>query len=309
MTVAGDRPDEGTVGAESTATEPPSAEAVDAAASVGVADAAESWPVIDMSPTEEFVHVPAHRVARYRGSRRRGRGYPTGAIFVSALILLVTIVVAVQALTGSDRGKATGGQPFQSPLAGRPSVGVFSPNAPSNSASASVAASPSARRPSSSSSVSSVPAGGSAVTGSQPAGPEASPSASPSPVVPAGAIVGINGRCVEVAGGSGADGARVQLGGCNRGAGQTWSLPADGTVRALGKCLDVRGGSTANRTPVQLFQCNGTGAQQWRQRGDNTWLNPQSGRCLDAENGSSADGTRLIIWDCSGSLNQRWQLA
>jgi len=283
MTVAEDGADEGELAVEPVETEP-----------------ATAWPLIDLSPTEEITRVPAERVARYRGARRRGRGYPKGAIFVGALILAVTVVVAVQAVSGSGHGKSMAGQPFQRPLGTHPSVGVYSPNAPSTGASASGSANsvPSTRR-SPASSPSPASAGPPSSAASQPS----NPNASPSPQVRTGAIVGINGKCVEAAGGR-----TVQLDDCNRSAAQTWSLPSDGTVRALGKCLDVRGGGTANRTPVQLFQCNGTGAQQWRQRDDGTWLNPQSGRCLDAENGSWANGTGLIIWDCHATVNQRWQL-
>jgi beta-glucosidase len=128
------------------------------------------------------------------------------------------------------------------------------------------------------------------------------------PAFPRGAITGIGGRCVDVAGGAGANGTAIQLFDCNGTAAQRWSVTPDGTLEALGKCLDVAGGATANGTAVQLYECNGTGAQQWQARPDGTLRNPQSGRCLDASGGASANGTRLIIWDCHGGANQRWTL-
>lgn len=127
-------------------------------------------------------------------------------------------------------------------------------------------------------------------------------------VSPRGPIIGIGGKCVDVAGGSSANGTAVQLFDCNGTAAQRWSVTDEGTVEALGKCLDVTGGGTANGTPVQLYECNGTGAQQWRAGAGGTLRNPQSGRCLDAAGGSSANGTRLVIFDCHGGASQRWQL-
>jgi hypothetical protein len=127
-------------------------------------------------------------------------------------------------------------------------------------------------------------------------------------VSPRGPIVGVGGKCVDVAGASSANGTAIQLFDCNGTAAQRWSVTADGTVEVLGKCLDITGGGTANGTTVQLYECNGTGAQQWRPGADGTLRNPQSGRCLDASGGSSANGTRLIIFDCHAGANQRWQL-
>jgi beta-glucosidase len=140
------------------------------------------------------------------------------------------------------------------------------------------------------------------------AGSVAVPAGEEEPAVVRGAITGIGGKCVDVAGGGSANGTAIQLYDCNGTAAQRWSVTADGTLEALGKCLDVAGGGTANGTAVQLYECNNTGAQQWQARPDGTLSNAQSGRCLDAAGASSANGTRLIIWDCHASANQRWQL-
>jgi glucosylceramidase len=121
-----------------------------------------------------------------------------------------------------------------------------------------------------------------------------------------GAITGLAGKCVDVAGANSADGTTVQLYTCNATAAQQWTLRTDGTIRALGKCLDVSGGSTANGARVQLWTCNGTGAQQWRYTSGHDLVNPQADKCLDVTNNNPADGTPLQIWSCTGAANQKW---
>ncbi|GAB3954554.1 hypothetical protein GCM10027614_61840 [Micromonospora vulcania] len=61
-----------------------------------------------------------------------------------------------------------------------------------------------------------------------------------------GAIVGLAGKCLDVAAASSADGTAVQLYDCNGTAAQQWTIGSDGTVRALGKCLDVRDNATTD---------------------------------------------------------------
>ncbi|GAA3494525.1 glycoside hydrolase family 16 protein [Streptomyces prasinosporus] len=121
-----------------------------------------------------------------------------------------------------------------------------------------------------------------------------------------GAVKGVGGMCVDVAGASTADGTPIQLHDCTGVDAQQWTLGADGTVRALGKCLDVRGGSTADGTPVQLHTCNGTKAQQWTHTSARDLTNIGADKCLDARGGSSADGTPLQIWTCTGAAHQKW---
>ncbi|GGQ40908.1 glycosyl hydrolase [Couchioplanes caeruleus subsp. azureus] len=123
-----------------------------------------------------------------------------------------------------------------------------------------------------------------------------------------GAIRGLAGKCLDVAGGSPADGTKVQLYTCNGTAAQTWTVSPESTIKALGKCLDVAGGGTANGTRAQLYTCNGTGAQAWSARADGTIRNPQSGRCLDVSANNPADGQQIHIWDCHGAANQKWVL-
>jgi beta-glucanase (GH16 family) len=123
-----------------------------------------------------------------------------------------------------------------------------------------------------------------------------------------GAIKGIGGMCLDVAGASSADETPIQLHGCNGADAQKWTVGGDGTVRALGKCLDVRAASTENGAAVQLYTCNGTKAQQWTLTSAGDLTNTGADKCLDAKDGSSADGTRLQIWTCGGTANQKWTL-
>jgi len=123
-----------------------------------------------------------------------------------------------------------------------------------------------------------------------------------------GAIKGIGGKCVDVAGANSANGTAVQLWTCNGTNAQTWTVGSDGTIRALGKCMDINAAGTANGTLVQLYDCNGTVAQVWQPQSNGSLRNPNSGRCLDATGQSSADGTRLQIWDCLTRSNQVWTL-
>ncbi|MEU9305112.1 family 16 glycosylhydrolase [Streptomyces sp. NPDC048269] len=121
-----------------------------------------------------------------------------------------------------------------------------------------------------------------------------------------GAITGIGGKCVDVAGAATANGTPVQLYDCNGTAAQQWSIAGDGTIRALGKCLDVASGGTADGTKVQLWDCNGTAAQQWAVPAARDIVNPRADKCLDAAGNSSANGARLQIWTCTGAANQKW---
>jgi len=123
-----------------------------------------------------------------------------------------------------------------------------------------------------------------------------------------GAITGVGGKCVDVAGAQTVNGTVVQLYTCNGSDAQSWTVPGDGTLRALGKCLDVTGQGAANGTKIQLWDCDGSGAQQWVAQSDGRLKNPQSGRVLDDPAGSTTDGTRLQIWDANGNAWQVWRL-
>jgi glucosylceramidase len=123
-----------------------------------------------------------------------------------------------------------------------------------------------------------------------------------------GAITGLAGKCVDVAGASSADGTAVQLYSCNGSAAQQWSRPGDGTLRALGKCLDIKDRGTADGSQLQLWSCAGGANQQWTYTAGRDLVNPATGKCVDVTGNTSADGTRLQIWTCTGAANQKWNL-
>jgi glucosylceramidase len=124
-----------------------------------------------------------------------------------------------------------------------------------------------------------------------------------------GAITGLAGKCVDIAGGSSVDGTAVQLYTCNGTSAQQWSRPGDGTLRALGKCLDIKDHGTADGAQLQLWSCAGGANQQWTYTAGRDLVNPATGKCVDVTGNTSADGTRLQIWTCTGGANQKWNVA
>ncbi|MFD4576006.1 lectin [Streptomyces sp. NPDC058417] len=124
-----------------------------------------------------------------------------------------------------------------------------------------------------------------------------------------GSLVGLGGKCLDVAGGSTANGTAVQLYDCNGSTAQRWTVQADGSLQSLGKCLDVTAGSTADGAKVQLYDCNGSGAQRWSYNaGTGDVVNTAANKCLDVTDNSSANGARAQIWACTGAANQKWRL-
>ncbi|MEU3465649.1 glycoside hydrolase family 3 C-terminal domain-containing protein [Streptomyces sp. NPDC006733] len=119
-------------------------------------------------------------------------------------------------------------------------------------------------------------------------------------------LIGVRGKCLDVAGANNTDRTKVDTYDCNGTNAQMWAPSTTGTIRALGKCLDVTSAGTANGTRVQLYTCNGTAAQIWQRQPDNSLRNPLSTRCLDAPTESAANGTQLQIWTCWGGANQKW---
>ncbi|MGW4563557.1 lectin [Streptomyces sp. NPDC004561] len=121
-----------------------------------------------------------------------------------------------------------------------------------------------------------------------------------------GAITGLAGKCLDVAGADPADGTSVQLYDCNGTNAQQWTVGGDGTIRALGKCLDVTGNSTADGAKAQLWSCTGGANQKWTVTAAHDIVNPQANKCLDVTDDNPANGTRAQIWSCGGGANQKW---
>jgi type 1 glutamine amidotransferase len=123
-----------------------------------------------------------------------------------------------------------------------------------------------------------------------------------------GRIVGLGGKCLDVAGAGTADGTKIQLYTCGATAAQRWTVTPNSTIKALGKCLDVAGAGTTNGTKVQLYTCNTSAAQNWSAQLDGTVRNPNSNKCLDVSGNNPADGQQIHIWDCHTGANQKWTL-
>ncbi|MEU8972507.1 ricin-type beta-trefoil lectin domain protein [Streptomyces monashensis] len=121
-----------------------------------------------------------------------------------------------------------------------------------------------------------------------------------------GAVTGLAGKCLDVAGANSADGTPVQLYDCNGTNAQQWTVGGDGTIRALGKCLDVTGDSVADGAQAQLWSCTGGANQKWTVTAAHDIVNPQANKCLDVTGNNSANGTRAQIWSCTGGANQKW---
>ncbi len=158
-------------------------------------------------------------------------------------------------------------------------------------------------------------------------------------------IVGLGGRCLDVAGSTSADRTPLQLFECNGTAAQKWVITPNQTLVGLGfkcldtptdadrtrtwlftchgaenqlwhlsdanlhglggKCLDVPGVKPANTTRAQIWECHGGDGQKWVVTARHEIRNTQ-GRCLDASGSNTANGTAVILFDCSGGANQKW---
>ncbi len=120
-------------------------------------------------------------------------------------------------------------------------------------------------------------------------------------------IVGLAGKCVDIAAAGTANGTAVQLYTCNGTGAQSWTRNSDGTLGALGKCLDINGPSSADGTVTHLWSCHTGSSQKWTYNAaTQQFVNQFAGKCLDVTGNNSADGTRLQIWSCTSGANQKW---
>jgi hypothetical protein len=79
-------------------------------------------------------------------------------------------------------------------------------------------------------------------------------------------MVGIGGKCLEVAAGHTEDGTPVQMWNCHGGPNQRWQFLDGQFIGIANKCLDVAGGNTDAGTPIVLWRCTGAPNQRWRLR-------------------------------------------
>jgi hypothetical protein len=127
---------------------------------------------------------------------------------------------------------------------------------------------------------------------------------------PLGAIVNINGKCLDNKNNSSSDQNPVQIYTCNGGASQNWSLPGDGTIRINNKCLDTAKHVTKQGTSIVIATCGNYTTQKW------TWAvsgagkvtSKASSQCLDIPNNSSTNGTIVQSYGCWNTNAQLWTM-
>jgi glucosylceramidase len=121
-------------------------------------------------------------------------------------------------------------------------------------------------------------------------------------------IMGVGGKCLDVAHGGTANGTPVEIWTCGASfPNQRWTLSGDNIAGIGGKCLDVSGGATINGTTVSMWDCKaGSPNQRWSF--SNGQLIGIGHKCLDVAGGNTDNGTVVVLWDCHRGPNQRWSL-
>jgi hypothetical protein len=125
-------------------------------------------------------------------------------------------------------------------------------------------------------------------------------------------LVGLGGKCMEVADGNPYAGTPVVLNTCNYSYAQLWHFDNDRyQIEAFGKCLDVPGARFVNGNQLRIWSCNNTPAQQFR-------LHPAAGGgytirpfrpfnfCVEAAGGSTDDFTPVQLYLCNNTASQVW---
>lgn len=122
---------------------------------------------------------------------------------------------------------------------------------------------------------------------------------------PRGRIIGIGGKCLDVAGGNSADRTPIQLWDCNDTSAQEWSrTPFDMIIGLADKCLDTP--SSENLTRTWLFGCHGESNQNWSFQ--DSEIRGLDNKCLDAPIEDPSSLTRTQLWECNGGDGQKWTL-
>jgi hypothetical protein len=128
-------------------------------------------------------------------------------------------------------------------------------------------------------------------------------------------LVGLGGKCMDVAWGSSDSGTSVNLFDCNGTPAQRWHYDAATTeLRALGKCLDVPGAVFDFRNHLQIWDCNGTVAQHYSLAPlgfNGSMLQPtaSTGFCVEVAGGFTDNWTPIQLFDCNGTASQEWHFA
>ncbi len=123
------------------------------------------------------------------------------------------------------------------------------------------------------------------------------------------AIVGKDGKCLDLNAGNTANGTHIQMWSCQGGnSNQNWKV-VDAQIKHTpsGKCVDVSGNNSANGTKIILWSCHGGNNQKWKVEGGK--IKGLAGKCLDVPGGNTANGTQMQLWSCGGgNPNQRWEI-
>ena len=122
-------------------------------------------------------------------------------------------------------------------------------------------------------------------------------------------IVGLAGKCIDVASSEIENGTNIQLWHCNGSDAQKWTFDENtGELKGLGgKCIDVEGAKTDNGTNIRLWACNGHDSQKWTFVKNTGEIKGLGGKCIDVEGAKTDDGTNIRLWACNGHDSQKWQ--
>lgn len=127
---------------------------------------------------------------------------------------------------------------------------------------------------------------------------------------PTGAIVNVNGKCIDNTNNSSNNNNAVQLYTCNNSAAQNWNLPGDGTIRINNKCLDTLNHATKQGTKVVIATCGNYNTQKWTYAtsGAGKITNKANGQCVDIVNNSSSNGAVIQSYGCWNTNAQLWTM-
>ncbi|PPT15892.1 hypothetical protein CYQ11_26215 [Streptomyces cinnamoneus] len=122
---------------------------------------------------------------------------------------------------------------------------------------------------------------------------------------PTGAVVGVNGLCVDVDNGQTKDGTVIQSWTCAGVPAQQWTY--DGAhLKALGKCAAATG--SGRGAQVKLATCSNDALQRWTFRDNGELVNAAGGKCMEISNGTNKLGTPITTWDCLAAAWHHWTL-
>ena len=124
---------------------------------------------------------------------------------------------------------------------------------------------------------------------------------------PAGSLVGMNNRCLDVPSADYRSGTLMQVFMCVGGENQRWTWGGDNSLHSNAAAelnVDVRGASITPGTAVQLFSRVRPASpnQQWKF--ENVRLKGIGGTCVDVPDAWYVTGNYLQVHDCHGGTNQ-----